>query len=433
MPAFPGKLPRCLSRLAAMAAGLALTLAALPAIASPAAATTITCTDSFLPVSLGPGQPADQQVFVELCLPASATPGTVQLLVHGCLYNHQYWNFPDPAGGTGRYSYVAAALNTGYATLSFDMIGNGQSSHPPSIDVTVAAGVWVIHQIVQALRHGQINGPSGPVAFGKVIEVSWSFGTFFAWLEVSQYSDVDAAIFTGATHHIAFQFPFLSALLHLYPADLDPQFFGKYDPGYQTTQPGARQGIFYQPGLFDPAVAAYDEAHKDLMTATELAAFPAALATPLNIRVPVLVALGGSDPLFCSPLATDCSSPAAMAAQEGTLLGARCAQRHRLSPARLRACHGPHARRGRLVHLRSELGDLNHSARPVSRPLPPAADINAVGPGTPCSPPPAAARPGWTPHGPCRETDDLGCGRFRGLASPCFTCCPPLVRLLRGR
>jgi hypothetical protein len=132
---------------------------------------------------------------------------------------------------------------------------------------------------------------------------------------------VNAAIFTGATHHIAVQWPFLSAVLHLYPAALDPQFFGQYDPGYLTTEPGARQGIFYDPGSFDPAVVGYDEAHKDLMTAAEFSGFPVTLATPLNIRVPVLLALGGSDPLFCSPLATNCSSATAMAAQEAPFLG----------------------------------------------------------------------------------------------------------------
>jgi len=227
---------------------LALVMVLGTAVVSPsvARADLSGCTQSVLPVSLGPGQPTDQQVFVQLCLPAGATPNTVQLLVHGCLYNHQYWEFPDPSAGTDRYSYVAHALHAGYATVAFDMIGNGQSSHPVSTEVTVDAGVWVIHQIVQALRGGGISGPNGAVAFSKVIEVSWSFGTFFAWLEVSQYNDVNAAIFTGATHHIAFQLPFLNAVLHLYPADLDPQFFGKYDPGYLTTQPGSRQGIFYQ-------------------------------------------------------------------------------------------------------------------------------------------------------------------------------------------
>jgi hypothetical protein len=299
-----------------------LALAAGVTVSAPASADTGGCTGNVLPVSLGPGQPADQHVSARLCLPRGARPSTVQLLVHGCLYNGRYWDFPDPTGGTDRYSYAAHAQQAGYATLALDMLGAGGSSHPLSTELTVDAGVWVIHQVVQALRSGTFAGPNGPVAFSHVIEVSWSFGTFFSWLETSRYNDVDAAIFTGATHHLAVALPFLGAALSLYPADLDPQFAGQgLDPGYLTTQPGTRRHIFYDPGAADPSVVANDEGNKDLMTGTEVLGFPSALASPLDIRVPVLLVLGGSDPLFCGLTATDCSSAAALVAQERPYLG----------------------------------------------------------------------------------------------------------------
>ena len=299
-----------------------LLILALAVLRPPTAgAATPTCTTNYLPVSLAPGQAVDQRVAAHLCVPTGKTPQTVQLLIHGCLYNSLYWNFPDPTGGTDRYSYVSAAVNAGYATLAFDMVGAGQSSHPLSTLLTVPAGVWVIHQIVQALRHGGLSGPAGPVTFAHVIEVSHSFGTFFSWLEVSEYNDVDAAIFTGATHHLAVGLPLLGAFLSLYPAMLDHQFFGRYDPGYLTTDPGARDRIFYRPASADPAVVTYDEQHKDLMAATEFVDFPIVLATPLNIRAPVLVVMGGSDPMFCSPIATNCSNAASMAAQEARFYG----------------------------------------------------------------------------------------------------------------
>jgi hypothetical protein len=140
------------ARLAALLVAVALALAVEVAAAGPAAARAPGCVDSFLPVSLAPGQPADQQVAVRLCLPAGATPNTVQLLVHGCLYNGRYWDFPDPAGGTDRYSFMSHALHARYAALTIDMLGTGRSSHPLSAQATVDAGVWVIHQVVQALR-----------------------------------------------------------------------------------------------------------------------------------------------------------------------------------------------------------------------------------------------------------------------------------------
>jgi len=284
---------------------LAAPLAAAPAAsARPPQDAPGTCTDSFLPVSLGPGQPATQQVFTRYCRPPGRTPDTVQLLVHGCLYNSLYWDFPDPTGATDRYSYVAHATRAGYATLAVDMLGSGRSSHPLSGQVTVDAGVWVIHQVVLALR---------AAGFAKVVEVSWSFGTFFSWLEVSRYHDVDAAVFTGATHHLAVSPALLKDALSLEPAGPDP--------GYLTTRPGTRQRIFYDPAPADPNVVAYDEAHRDLMTDAEITGFPGALAEPLDIRVPVLLVLSATDPLFCGPLATDCSSAQAMLDQERPFLG----------------------------------------------------------------------------------------------------------------
>ena len=55
---------------------LALVMVLGTAVVSPsvARADLSGCTQSVLPVSLGPGQPTDQQVFVQLCLPAGATP-----------------------------------------------------------------------------------------------------------------------------------------------------------------------------------------------------------------------------------------------------------------------------------------------------------------------------------------------------------------------
>jgi hypothetical protein len=300
-------------------------LLAAPASAVPSTTRPGSCVDSALAVSLGPTEPVDQQVALRLCLPAGATPTTVQLLVHGCLYNGQYWDYPDPAG-TDRYSFVSTALRAGYATLTIDMIGTGRSSHPASARTTVDAGVWVIHQVVQALRGAGpgrgVPGPRGRTSFARVVEVSWSFGTFFSWLEVSHYHDVDAAVFTAATHHLAVAVPLLGDALSLVPASQDPQFSPTLDPGYLTTRPGTRRRIFYDPGPADAAVTAYDEAHKDLMTDAEVSGFPGALTARLDIRVPVLLVLGSSDPLFCGPHATDCSSADAMVAQERGFLGA---------------------------------------------------------------------------------------------------------------
>jgi pimeloyl-ACP methyl ester carboxylesterase len=280
------------------------------------------CQHSMLPVSLGAGKPVNQEVSVQLCLPAGKTPKTVQLLVHGCLYNGSYWEMSDPGSNSEQYNYVDHALKAGYATLIFDMVGTGASTHPISTDLTVPAGVWVIHELVQALRKGTISGTKHKVAFSRVIEVSHSFGTFFSWLEVSEYNDVNAAIFTGATHHLRVALPFLSALLSFEPSGADPAFAKDHlDGGYLTQNPSKRS-VFYKPADANPAVIAEDADHDDLLTISEFADFPTILdGTNLNIRVPVLLVLGQDDPMFCAPHATDCSSAAALAAQERPYLG----------------------------------------------------------------------------------------------------------------
>src|SRR6266568_3346388 len=103
------------------------------------------CREVNIPVALTAGQPANQKIFAELCLPRGRAPQTVQLLVHGTTYNHTYWDFPDQVP---KYSYVDAAVRAGYAVLAIDRIGDGQSSHPPSSQITFPNTIYTLHQVV---------------------------------------------------------------------------------------------------------------------------------------------------------------------------------------------------------------------------------------------------------------------------------------------
>lgn len=294
--------------------------------ASPAAAvSTPACRDGHLPVSLGAGQPAAHQVFVRLCLPAAGPPPTtVQVLVHGFSYDHTYWDFPDPTGGTDRYSYVAAATDAGHATLSLDRLGVGRSSHPLSLLVTTDAQAWVVHQVVQALRSGTIPGSADSPSFSRVVSVGHSLGTGIASLEASRYDDVDALVLTGGAHQVSLPTFVTTIGLSLQPAGLDPRFpHLLLDPGYLTTRAGTR-GNFHASGGVDPAVVALDEATKETGTAAELASVATSALSPLDIRVPVLVVAGAADALVCTTpasTASDCSSDAALAADEAPYLG----------------------------------------------------------------------------------------------------------------
>jgi pimeloyl-ACP methyl ester carboxylesterase len=270
------------------------------------------------------GLPADERVWVQLCLPADHDPSTVQLLLHPTTSDHHYWDFPDPAG-TDRYSYVSAAVKRGYATLAVDRIGIGESSHPPSQLVGIDQHVWVSHQLVQALRAGRIAGPNGGIAFEKVTAVGNSIGTFITWLEASRFGDVDAVILTGATHRFRYETAATVGLPNHHPVTVDPKFgLSSYDPGYLTTRPGTRYAVWMAPGDVDPAVIARDEELKQTFTTKEFNDFAPTLRTPLDIRVPAFIVLGDADHLFCGGVeGEDCSSAASILSSEAPNLGPR--------------------------------------------------------------------------------------------------------------
>ena len=311
-------------RLGVIAAAIPLLLAVgTPSGAEGTGGPPASCRDVRVPVQLAPGTAVNKSIFGRLCMPAGPTPTTVQLLVPGITYGNGYWDTPDPTGGTDRYSYVAAANAAGDATLAIDRIGIGRSSKPLGALVTIDANAHTVHQVVTALRNGLATNP-GSVSFDEVVLVGHSYGSWTSWIEASRYNDVDAVVLTGVTH----QMPLVTALpeaLNLYPAILDPAFglFSGLDATYLTTMPGTRYQMFYAPAPVDPAVIAHDEATKQTMTVGELAAFPAILIAPLDIRVPVLLVNGTDDGLFCRPEAggTDCSSAEALIAAEAPKLG----------------------------------------------------------------------------------------------------------------
>jgi pimeloyl-ACP methyl ester carboxylesterase len=279
----------------------------------------VTCRqDLRLPVALAAGQPASYTVSGELCSTAAERRdgGTVQLLIPGATYDHRYWDFGTVDGR--RYSYARDVAALGYPTLALDMLGTGDSSTPPSSQITIDTAAFVAHQAVQALRDGRVAG----IRFGKVIEAGHSLNSIAVWQEAITYQDVNGVIVTGVAHSIAARFAQLAGT-DFYPAAMDPSFAGRgLDSGWLTTVPGVRGTLFYSAADSDPAVIAADEASKGLVPATELNTGVPLVPTngTLGIRVPVLDILGSNDLTTCGPnpqgQVFDCSSGAAVAAQE---------------------------------------------------------------------------------------------------------------------
>lgn len=274
---------------------------------SPAFADTIGCQEYSVPVTV---PDSGSYMAGQLCQPASGS-NIVVVLVPGATYNSTYWNFPyDPS----IYNFRQALDNAGYATMTVDRLGTGKSSKPLSITLTSQDQGTAVHEVIQALRTGQL----GVKSFPTVILGGHSQGSAIAIFESATYHDEDGVLLTGIGHHVA---PVSAAALlaTIYPAPLDPMFaHSGLDAGYLTTKPGTREEDFDGPDTPDPGVVATDEATKDVISATEIPDFFAAALLPLStgINVPVLLADGQDDPYFCSLGGDDCSSDASLAAGE---------------------------------------------------------------------------------------------------------------------
>jgi pimeloyl-ACP methyl ester carboxylesterase len=301
---------------AAVCASLALVLAGCAAYADPAGpvASGPQCRPERIPVRLPAGNPVTYPIAGWLCADGSPAGRTLEVLVPGLTYGASYWDFPlDPA----RYSYVRAATAAGYATLAIDRLGTGASGRPPAAEVTATSEALALHQVVTALRAGQI----GPGAFRRIVLVGHSFGSDIALREAAAYADVSGLVITGwltagnpaghrrvrSSYATGIAREARSGALSL-PA------------GYVTTRPGTRGGDFYNTAYASGAVIAEDESLKQPVTSGELAtvAVPVPRVMTRRIHVPVLLAAGQDDAINCDPArpGLSCASAAAVLARE---------------------------------------------------------------------------------------------------------------------
>ncbi|HEX7180244.1 MAG TPA: alpha/beta fold hydrolase [Thermoanaerobaculia bacterium] len=289
------------------ALGLLLAFAVLVPSGASAEQGGFRCEELTFDVTLSPNDATAYNVFGVLCSRGSIEHKTIQITLHGATYSHLYWDWPYQPE---LYSYVRRATAAGYAVLNLDRIGIGQSDHPPAAEVTIGANAYVVHQIVQALRGGDLVIPSfGRIRAERVALVGHSLGSVIAIQEAATYGDVDGVALTGVSHTVT---PVLGeTLANLYPANLDPLFADRNIPdGYLTSLPGQR-GIFYHLPSADPLVLAIDEQTKETVTVAELdTAFPA-LALSSAVHAPVLVIVGDFDGAFCG--APSCSASGSLA------------------------------------------------------------------------------------------------------------------------
>lgn len=291
-------------------AALALAGTPAPAIGAPAAGTQ--CTEVSIPVALTAGGEKSAHIAGTYCRPTDPE-SVLQILIPGATYDRSYWDFP---GFDGRYSYAQHAARAGQATLAIDPIGVGKSTMPVGWQVSALSAAQAVHEVVQAARAGGLGH-----SWSKVALVGHSFGSLTAMLEAGTYHDVDGLLISGASH-IPGPGGILSIMTELRPAVDDPATADSVPPGdiSYLSVPGARERAFHAPDDSDPQVVAADEATRVAGTIGILATIPVFIPTTFGISVPVLIANGTADKVFCAQggggSLSDCSSAEALYGSE---------------------------------------------------------------------------------------------------------------------
>lgn len=257
----------------------------------------VRCRQVAFTVNLSPGDSTDYDMAAWLCARGSLHDKTIQVVIHGATFDHNYWNFPlEPE----TYSYVRHMTRAGYAVLNLDRIGYGLSDHPPDgLDLDLHDGAFTIHQVVQALRGGHMVVPGfGRVRARRVQLVGSSLGSFISVIEASTYHDVDGVVLSSYSHTVGQGG--IDSFGLVIPAQDDPKFADLPYVNYLSEAPGARAFLFYHLPNIDPHVAALDTALRQTWTVGELNDIVPALGEPADIHVPTLVVDGDYDTIACN-------------------------------------------------------------------------------------------------------------------------------------
>ncbi|KAJ1305918.1 hypothetical protein OPQ81_010637 [Rhizoctonia solani] len=127
-------------------------------------------------------------IWTQVCHP-NRKEGQVPLIIgiHGINFDHSYWEF----GYSKEYNFIEAANKAGYAALTYDRLGVGQSDKPDGLNVVQSrTEVEILHrQIEQARATGR---------YSKILGIGRSFGAIQLTGIAARYpTDLDAVILTG--------------------------------------------------------------------------------------------------------------------------------------------------------------------------------------------------------------------------------------------
>ncbi|KAL0257470.1 hypothetical protein SLS55_008283 [Diplodia seriata] len=255
---------------------------------------------------------------------------TLQILTHGIGFDKTYW---DISFHDYNYSYVNAALDAGFATLSYDRLGTGQSQHgDPLNEIQINIEIAALRALTEQARDGSFPGVN--TSYSSVVHVGHSFGSIQSYILAALYPNItDGLVLTGFSLNSTFNPSFLAGGNFQQASINAPLRFGSpglaqtvedflfqssplYDwvapvdltalpapldlpDGYITiANSGANQYQFFLPPFFDEDILALAERTKQPVAVGELLTIASAPAVN-DFDGPVLVFTGAGDLPFC--------------------------------------------------------------------------------------------------------------------------------------
>ena len=212
-----------------------------------------------------------------------------QVLTHGIGYDRRYWDL------TSDYSYVDVAAEAGYATLFYDRLGVGESSHEdldPINTIQSPLEVEVLESLITLLRKGSLGIKDFTVA--EVVGVGHSFGSALTQaLTAIHPTSLNAAVLTGFSVNASGMAAF-SLGQNAQIASLSvPQRFANFSNGYLTVSSGVGNQVafLHSPGVA-PDMQALADYVKNTVTFGEFFTAGLGVGPASNFTGPVAFAAG---------------------------------------------------------------------------------------------------------------------------------------------
>ncbi|GJC91444.1 ctr copper transporter family protein [Colletotrichum higginsianum] len=221
-----------------------------------------------------------------------------------------YWDFP---ANNHNYSYTKTAVDDyGYATLAFDRLGVGASSHgDPMSEIQQTLELAALKALTERLRASTVPGLEYK-RFKKIVHVGHSFGaiqTYGLTVNDSGCSLSDGIVLTGFTQNATF-LPYFVLGGGFVQANSLPSL-SHYAPGYVApASVSGGQVNFFAPGAFDPEIlrAAYQGGQPAALG--ELLTIGGSTGLPSSFTGPALVITGDRDIPFCGGNCSATGDPA---------------------------------------------------------------------------------------------------------------------------